>query len=292
MRNDQETETVMDTNFLKGLLERVHTGRMGPDEALGALRNLPFEDLGYARIDNHRCIRNGVPEVIYCQGKTLEQIQGIAQRIARHHTNILATRAGAEVYEAIRAVTEDCRYHEAARIVVIQPRETEARGHIAVVSAGTSDMPVAEEAAVTAEVLGNRVTRIYDVGVAGIHRLLAVTKELFAANVAVVVAGMEGALASVVGGLVSCPVIGVPTSVGYGASFGGVAALLSMLNSCASGVSVVNIDNGFGAGYQASLINWLASPREAEDVPEREQRTEAPVAADPAGAFDPGRRTP
>ena len=220
----------MDTKFLKGLLEQVHAGRMEPDAAMHALKNLPFEDLGYARIDNHRCIRNGVPEVIY-------------------------TRAGREVYEAIREFTDDCIYHEMARIVVVKPREVEQKGHIAVVSAGTSDIPVAEEAAITAEVLGNRVTRIYDVGVAGIHRLLAVTKELFTANVAVVVAGMEGALASVVGGLVSCP---VPTSVGYGASFGGVAALLSMLNSCASGVSVVNIDNGFGAGYQACLINRVA----------------------------------
>jgi pyridinium-3,5-biscarboxylic acid mononucleotide synthase len=249
----------MDTKFLKGLLDQVHSGRMAPDTALDALKHLPFEDLGYARIDNHRCIRNGVPEVIYCEGKTLEQIAGIARRIARHHDNILATRAGREVFETVRAVTDDCIYHEAARIVVIQPREVDKTGHIAVVTAGTSDIPVAEEAAITAEVLGNRVTRIFDVGVAGIHRLLAVTEELFTANVAVVAAGMEGALASVVGGLVSCPVIGVPTSVGYGASFGGVAALLSMLNSCASGVSVVNIDNGFGAGYQASLINHAAA---------------------------------
>ncbi len=245
----------MDTKFLKGLLEQVHAGRMAPDTALDALKHLPFEDLGYARIDNHRCIRNGVPEVIYCEGKTLEQIAGIARRIARHHDNILATRADREVFEAVRAVTDDCIYHEAARIVVIQPREVVQEGRIAVVTAGTSDIPVAEEAAITAEVLGNRVSRIFDVGVAGIHRLLAVTEDLYTAHVAVVVAGMEGALASVVGGLVSCPVIGVPTSVGYGASFGGVAALLSMLNSCASGVSVVNIDNGFGAGYQASLIN-------------------------------------
>ncbi len=249
----------MDTKLLKELLENVHSGRLAPDAAMRALRNLPFEDLGYARIDNHRCLRNGAPEVIYCEGKSQDQIKGIVERMARHHDNIMATRATAAVFDAIREVTDKCVYKEMARIVIVNPATTEARGHIAVVSAGTSDIPVAEEAAVTAEVLGNRVSRIYDVGVAGIHRLLAVTGELFTANVAVVVAGMEGALASVVGGLVSCPVIGVPTSIGYGASFGGVAALLSMLNSCASGVSVVNIDNGFGAGYQASLINRLAA---------------------------------
>jgi NCAIR mutase (PurE)-related protein len=196
-----------------------------------------------------------VPEVIFCQGKTLEQIKGIVERISVNHANILATRAGREVFEAVREVTEACEYFEAARIVVIRPEPVEKIGNIVVVSAGTSDIPVAEEAVITAEVMGNKVKRIYDVGVAGIHRLLNVCDDLFEANVAVVVAGMEGALASVVGGLVSCPVIGVPTSVGYGASFGGVAALLSMLNSCASGVSVVNIDNGFGAGYQAGLIN-------------------------------------
>ena len=243
---------------LRGLLEKVQDGRMDLDAAMLQLKKLPFENLGYARIDNHRCLRTGVPEVIFCQGKTLDQIQGIVQKISQNHANILATRAGREVYEAIREVSVACEYFEMARIVVCRPEPVEKRGSIAVVSAGTADMPVAEEAAVTAEVLGNRVTRLYDVGVAGIHRLLNVYDELFEANVAVVVAGMEGALASVVGGLVSCPVIGVPTSVGYGASFGGIAALLSMLNSCASGVSVVNIDNGFGAGYQAGLINRMA----------------------------------
>lgn len=241
----------------------VQNGQVDLDAAMLQLKKLPFEDLGYARIDNHRCIRTGVPEVIFCQGKTIEQIQGIVEKISVSHANVLATRAGREVYEAIREKTEACEYHEAARIVVIRPEPIEKIGNIAVVSAGTSDIPVAEEAAVTAETMGNNVKRIYDVGVAGIHRLLNVCQDLFDANVAVVVAGMEGALASVVGGLVSCPVIGVPTSVGYGASFGGVAALLSMLNSCASGVSVVNIDNGFGAGYQAALINKQAS-RNAE----------------------------
>ncbi|MGC8495398.1 MAG: nickel pincer cofactor biosynthesis protein LarB [Syntrophobacteraceae bacterium] len=248
----------MDQKHLRDLLEEVCSGRMDPDSALRKLRTLPFEYLGYARIDTHRCVRTGVSEVIFCQGKTVSQIQGIVERITENHANILATRAGREVFEAIREVDGRCEYHEMAKIVVIRPEPVARSGKIAVVSAGTSDIPVAEEAAVTAEVLGNNVRRIYDVGVAGIHRLLHVCEELFEANVAVVVAGMEGALASVVGGLVSCPVIGVPTSVGYGASFGGVAALLSMLNSCASGVSVVNIDNGFGAGYQAALINRLA----------------------------------
>ena len=248
----------MDHKHLRALLEQVRGGQMDLDSAMLKLKKLPFEDLGYARIDHHRCMRTGVPEVIFCQGKTIAQIQGIVERISLSHANVLATRAGRDVYEAIRDVIGECEYHDMARIVVIRPEQVEKKGNIAVVSAGTSDMPVAEEAAVTAEALGNRVNRIYDAGVAGIHRLLDACDDLFEANVAVVVAGMEGALASVVGGLVSCPVIGVPTSVGYGASFGGVAALLSMLNSCASGVSVVNIDNGFGAGYQAGLINRLA----------------------------------
>ncbi len=263
----------MDHKHLKNLLEMIQNGRMDIDSAMLQLKKLPFEDLGYARIDNHRCVRTGVPEVIFCQGKTIEQIQGIVARISQNHTNILATRAGREVYEAVREVSESCEYFEAARIVVIRPEPVERIGNIVVVSAGTSDIPVAEEAAITAEVMGNMVKRIYDVGVAGIHRLLEVCNDLFEANVAVVVAGMEGALTSVVGGLVSCPVIGVPTSVGYGASFGGVAALLSMLNSCASGVSVVNIDNGFGAGYQAGLINKKVS---SNATPAKEETGAAP----------------
>jgi NCAIR mutase (PurE)-related protein len=257
----------MDSHHLMELLKQVQGGKMDLEAAVDRLKKLPFEDLGYARIDNHRCMRTGVPEVIYCEGKTIDQTQGIAARLARHHDNILATRASQEVYEGIREVTDDCQYHAMARIVVINPREVETVGNIAVVTAGTSDIPVAEEAAVTAETLGNRVNRIYDAGVAGIHRILQVRDDLFQAKVAVVVAGMEGALTSVVGGLVSCPVIGVPTSVGYGASFGGVAALLCMLNSCASGVSVVNIDNGFGAGYQASLINKLGAVDKEEQCP-------------------------
>lgn len=248
----------MDSNVLKSMLEKVRTGDIGIDAAMDILRSLPFEDVGYAKIDNHRSLRNGVPEVIYCEGKRIDQIVGIIEKLSQYHHNILATRAKPDVFEAVERMVPDVEYHESARIIVIKPRPLEKKGNIAVVSAGTSDIPVAEEAAVTAETLGNQVHRIFDAGVAGIHRLLDAREELFRANVAVVVAGMEGALASVVGGLVSCPVIGVPTSVGYGASFNGLAALLAMLNSCASGVSVVNIDNGFGAGYQASLINRLA----------------------------------
>jgi len=248
----------MDTKRLNDLLCSVKAGATTTEEALKIIKKLPFEDLGYAKVDHHRSIRTGVPEVIYSAGKTVEQILGIAQRLSEHHDNIMASRATKEQYEAIKQVIPDCHYHEMARIIVVKPRPVEAVGNIAVVCAGTSDLPIGEEAAVTATILGNNVTRLYDVGVAGIHRLLDSCEDLQCANVAVVVAGMEGALASVVGGLVDCPVIGVPTSVGYGASFGGLAAMLSMLNSCASGLSVVNIDNGFGAGYQASLINKLA----------------------------------
>ncbi|MGA9537620.1 MAG: nickel pincer cofactor biosynthesis protein LarB [Desulfobacterales bacterium] len=248
----------MDRQQLKLLLQQVRDGQTDLESALDRLKTLPFEDLGYAKIDHHRCVRNGVPEVIYCEGKTIPQIKGIVERISQHNINILATRANQDVFDGIKEVVPDSEYHGMARIVVVKPRPVEKQGNVAVVCAGTSDLPVAEEAAITAEVLGNRANRLYDVGVAGIHRLLGVCDELFKASVAIVVAGMEGALASVVGGLVSCPVIAVPTSVGYGASFGGLAALLCMLNSCASGVSVVNIDNGFGAGYQASLINKMA----------------------------------
>ena len=201
---------------------------MDLDTALHQLKKLPFEDIGYAKVDTHRCMRNGVPEVIYCEGKTIAQIQGIVEKLSQHHCNILATRAGREVFDGIQDVLADSEYHEMARIVVAKPRAVESVGNIAVVCAGTSDIPVGEEAAVTAEVLGNHVNRIYDVGVAGLHRLFAVCDDLFRAHVAVVIAGMEGALASVVGGLVSCPVIGVPTSVGYGASFGGIAAFSSL----------------------------------------------------------------
>ncbi len=248
----------MDGDNLKKLLEDVKAGRVDVEEAYGELKKLPFEDLGFAKIDHHRNIRNGYPEVIFCQSKTVDQIKSIVQKLMERNNNILATRAGKEVYEGILEVTHDAVYYEAARIVVVKRRElviTEKT--IAVVTAGTSDIPVAEEAAVTAETLGNRVDRIYDVGVAGIHRLLANADSLMRANVLIVAAGMEGALPSVVGGMVDKPVIALPTSVGYGASFGGLSALLAMLNSCASGIGVVNIDNGFGAGYLASMINKL-----------------------------------
>jgi len=236
---------------------------MDLETALGRLKKLPYDDIEFAKIDNHRSIRTGIQEVIYCHGKTVEHIVAIARKMSDNHFNILGTRVNPEIFDEIRKEIKDCCYHKEARIVVFSPRTVEKVGKIAVVCAGTADIPVAEEACVTAETLGNNVTRIYDVGVAGIHRLLDSCEDIFNANVAVVVAGMEGALASVVGGLVSCPVIGVPTSIGYGASFGGVSALLSMLNSCASGVSVVNIDNGFGAGYQACLINRIAVGKHA-----------------------------
>lgn len=248
----------MDTEALRKLLEDVKNGGTSVDSALSELKLLPFEDLGFAKIDHHRNLRNGYPEVIYCQGKTVEQIKAIVIRLMEKDSNIMATRAGRDVYEGISELTGDAVYYEAARIVVVKKRElTPGKKVIAVVTAGTSDIPVAEEAAVTAETMGNTVNRIYDVGVAGIHRLLANTEVLMQANVLVVVAGMEGALASVVGGLVDKPVIAVPTSVGYGANFGGLSALLTMLNSCASGIGVVNIDNGFGAGYLAGMINKL-----------------------------------
>lgn len=248
----------MDTQALKKLLENVKSGEVSVDSAVSELKKLPFEDIGFAKVDHHRNLRNGYPEVIYCQGKTVEQIKAIVARLMERDNNIMATRAGREVYEGILELTEDAVYYEAARIVVIKKRELKLTEKvIAVVTAGTSDIPVAEEAAVTAETMGNTVNRIYDVGVAGIHRLLANQEALMQANVLIVIAGMEGALASVVGGLVDKPVVAVPTSVGYGANFGGLSALLTMLNSCSTGIGVVNIDNGFGAGYLASMINKL-----------------------------------
>jgi len=248
----------MNVEALRQLLDNVKNGQVSVDTALTELKKLPFEDLGFAKIDHHRNIRNGYPEVIYCAGKTVEQVKSIVTRLMERNNNIMATRAGRDVFEGISEVTEDAVYYETARIVVVKRRDIPVSEKvIAIVTAGTSDIPVAEEAAVTAETMGNKVERLFDVGVAGIHRLLAHTDILQKANVLVVVAGMEGALASVVGGLVDKPVIAVPTSVGYGANFGGLSALLTMLNSCASGIGVVNIDNGFGAGYLASVINKL-----------------------------------
>lgn len=243
---------------LRTLLENVKDGTTGIDAAMEELRHLPFEDLGFANIDHHRQIRCGFPEVIYCPGKTTEQIVTIFATLAKRGHNVLATRAGEDIYHAVAASGkyDELVYDKAARAIVLKQEKTApTKGFIAVVTAGTADLPIAAEARVTAETMGQKVEMISDVGVAGIHRLLRHTELLQQANVVVVVAGMEGALASVVGGLVSAPVIAVPTSVGYGANFGGIAALLTMLNSCASGVTVVNIDNGFSAGFTASLIN-------------------------------------
>jgi len=244
---------------IRGLLNKVQSGEMDIDEAVGQLKNLPFEDLGFAMVDHHRGLRKGHPETIFCEGKTVQQIQTIVEKMANRESNILATRADPPVYEALKSMDDRVEYHQQARIVVINRQEIrKTQSNVLVMSAGTSDIPVAEEAAVTAEVMGSTVVRLFDVGVAGIHRLLANKSKIDEAAVLVVVAGMDGALPSVVAGLTDKPVIAVPTSIGYGASFHGLAALLTMLNSCASGVTVVNIDNGYGAGYSASIINHIA----------------------------------
>lgn len=248
----------MDRDYLLQLLQQVAEGETKPEDAVETLKDLPFEDLGFANIDQHRNLRTGYPEAVFCQGKTPEQIAAIMKVLADKNKNIIGTRACREDYEAVKKVLPDAEYHQEARMIVLM-RETlpKREGTIAVVTAGTADIPVAEEAAVTAQALGNRVDRIYDVGVAGIHRLFAKLDRIRSASVVIVVAGMEGALASVVGGLVERPVIAVPTSIGYGANLGGISALLSMLNSCADGVGIVNIDNGFGAAYLASNINRM-----------------------------------
>ncbi|RME79697.1 MAG: nickel pincer cofactor biosynthesis protein LarB [Chloroflexi bacterium] len=248
----------MDEKTIRHLLEQVQAGQVNIDQAVDTLRRLPFTDLGFAHLDSHRALRTGFPEVVFCQGKTADQVSAIVARLAEHPGPVLATRATAEMADAVRRVVPEAVYHPEARMIVVERSPLPKRGGtVLVISAGTSDIPVAEEAALTAEVMGNRVARLFDVGVAGLHRLLAHVDLIMSARVLVVVAGMEGALPSVVGGLVRRPVIAVPTSVGYGASFNGLAALLGMLNSCASGVVVVNIDNGFGAGFAASLINQL-----------------------------------
>jgi len=248
----------LDREKIRKLLEAVKAGKIDIDDALRILRSLPYEDLGFAKIDTHRDLRKGFPEVILCKGKTLEQIAKIVERLSPGNEFIMATKANREVYEAIKRVKEDAVYHETAGIVLIGQREGKiSKKTILVVSAGTADLPTAEEAAVTAEAMANTVERLYDIGVAGVHRLFHNKEKLFNANVIVVVAGMDGVLASIVGGLVDKPVVAVPTSVGYGASFDGLAALLTMLNCCAPGVAVVNIDNGFGAGYLASIINQM-----------------------------------
>jgi hypothetical protein len=249
------TPPVNQTRLAK-LLDNVKAGRLTVPAAVRQLKSLSIHDLDFARVDGHRSLRKGFPEVIYCEGKPPAQVAKIAGSILRHNENLLATRASVETYRAVRRMFAKAQYHESARAITVVHRPLPKRtGLVAVLCAGTTDIPVAEEAAITADIMGNRVQRHYDVGVAGLHRLLAINEELLDANVLIVCAGMEGALPSVVGGLVDAPVIAVPTSVGYGASFGGIAALLAMLNSCASGVTVVNINNGFGAGYAASLIN-------------------------------------
>jgi|SRR5579875_1438458 len=258
----------MDSQQVRILLEAVRAGTTTPDEALEALARLPYEDLGFARIDHHRALREGFPEVVLGLKKTPAQVAEIGARIVAASGRLLVTRANQEQHAALAAAVPDAIYHPVPSLIIVDRAPLPRVGNVAVVCAGTADLPVAEEAANTAEMMGSVVTRIYDVGVAGLHRLLAHLPALRSACAIVVVAGMEGALPSVVGGLVGVPVIAVPTSVGYGASFGGLAALLTMLNSCAAGVAVVNIDNGFGAGYIAALINRLAhSARPGDGCP-------------------------
>ncbi|MBU3200113.1 nickel pincer cofactor biosynthesis protein LarB [Clostridium estertheticum] len=248
----------MNSKEMENFLKNIKNGDISIEDGMDKLKDLSYSDLGFAKIDNHRELRVGYPEVIYCEGKTVKQIKGIVSLMLTKDVNILGTRATRVMYEGVKEICGDAQYNELARTIVIKRKETEPSStYIALVTGGTSDIPVAEEAAVTAEIFGNKVERIYDVGVAGIHRLFDNLDVIRRAKVIITVAGMEGALTSVVGGLVDKPVIAVPTSVGYGASFKGLAALLSMLNSCSSGVSVVNIDNGFGAGYLASIINKL-----------------------------------
>lgn len=248
----------MDENIIKSILKQVASGEISKEDGFEKLKNFPNEDIGFANIDQHRNIRTGYPEAIFCLGKTKEQVLEIMKRLCENNANVIATRATPEMYEHLKDKIKDAIYYSAPKMIVVnRNKEIQSEKIIAIVTGGTADIPVAEEAAITCEVIGNKVDRIYDVGVAGIHRLLSQSDRLQKANVIIVIAGMEGALASVVGGLVNKPVIAVPTSIGYGASFGGLAALLAMLNSCATGVGVVNIDNGFGAAYLASNINRL-----------------------------------
>ncbi|SDE84524.1 nickel pincer cofactor biosynthesis protein LarB [Sporomusa acidovorans] len=249
----------MDMDYVRGLLKEYKAGELTLDDALDKLKILPYEDLEFAKLDHHRLLRQGFAEVVFCQGKTVDQVQIIIERLSEYNRSILATRATKEMYDAVKKIVPDAQYHQSAKLITIERQKptVDKERFVLVMSAGTSDIPVAEEAAITAEIMGNEVKRVYDVGVAGIHRLLDQHQLIEQANVLIVVAGMEGALASVVGGMAAKPVIAVPTSIGYGANFGGLAALLSMLNSCAAGVAVVNIDNGFGAGRLASMINHM-----------------------------------
>ncbi|MGA1977328.1 MAG: nickel pincer cofactor biosynthesis protein LarB [Bacteroidales bacterium] len=246
---------------IEKLLNDVRDGTRSVEEVLGILKDFPYTDLGFAKIDHHREIRTGYPEIVYCEGKTIAQIRDIFLVMIQKENNIIGTRAAIDMFESVRAIAPDAVYYKEARIISVKKKKETSEDltetSIAVITAGTSDIPVAEEAAVTAELLGNKVVRIFDAGVAGIHRLVDKLPEIRRCRVIIVIAGMEGALASVVGGLVDKPVIAVPTSVGYGASFGGISALLAMLTSCSSGVTVVNIDNGFGAGFSASMINKM-----------------------------------
>ncbi len=254
----------MDLTQLEQLLAAFRAGQLNTIETAERIKNLHYEDIGYARVDHARSSRQGFPEVVFGAGKTRAQVVGIVERLVQHSPNVLVTHTDEGTFGEVRNVVTDAEWHASARVIRIHRDKTNLGvGEIAVVTAGTSDIPVAEEAALTAEAMGNRVKRVWDVGVAGIHRVLAERSLLQSARVAIVAAGMEGALPSVVGGLVSVPVIAVPTSIGYGASFGGVAALLGMLNSCASNVTVVNIDNGFGAGFVASLINRKWEPEQS-----------------------------
>jgi pyridinium-3,5-biscarboxylic acid mononucleotide synthase len=248
----------MNRNEIETLLKEIKNGEKSVEEALEVLQNFPYTDLGFAKIDHHREMRTGYPEIVYCAGKTAEQVTGIFKLMLGRKNNVIGTRADQNMFDLVKKVIPEAVYYPVARIISIPGKKTEPPDtRIAVITAGTSDMPVAEEAAVTAELLGNNVLRIYDAGVAGIHRLVDKLPEIKKCRVIIVIAGMEGALASVVGGLVDKPVIAVPTSVGYGANFGGISALLAMLTSCSSGVTVVNIDNGFGAGFSASMINQM-----------------------------------
>ena len=248
----------MTRNDIENLLNEIKNGKKSVEEGLEILKNFPYTDLGFARIDHHREIRTGYPEIVYCAGKSAEQVVEIFRVMSDRQNNVIGTRADKKVFESVKKRLPDAVFYPVARIISIQKKKQPAPAtRIAVITAGTSDMPVAEEAAVTAELLGNNVLRIYDAGVAGIHRLVDKLPEIRTCRVIVVIAGMEGALASVVGGLVDIPVIAVPTSIGYGANFGGISALLAMLTSCSAGVTVVNIDNGFGAGFSASMINRM-----------------------------------
>ena len=252
----------MDKEKIEKLLKEVETGKCSADAAFEKLKSLPYEDLGFAKIDTHRAIRKGFPEVVFCQGKTPDQVQKIMETMAGQNRVILGMRASQDIFKAVKKSIKGATYHPEARAIMVGKKpDVIHQGLLLVVTAGTADMPVAEEAALTAEALGNQVERLYDSGVAGVHRLLHNREKLIKANVLIVVAGMEGALPGVVGGLVDKPVVAVPTSVGYGANFQGLSALLTMLNSCVPGIAVVNIDNGFGAGYLASLINRLSDPK-------------------------------